>query len=247
MQPLSESKTVLIAENKGKRVFDLTDEELSALIQSLFVKLSIKISLQSTDERDAFKAEIAILKNFIRQNYGAKTNTEITLAFDLFVANKLKLDIFRMLDNVQFSNVMSAYSKYRDATIEHKDMNQLDEYLYEKPYTPSVQELIKIEWQKVQNLENATDLGGTMWQWLRDNKKVTLTNKEIVDFWDSAIDVFKREMQIESESRGMTLSRYIKHLGIDAKSETERIMKIAKELAFNEQLKRITNIDEFLK
>jgi len=188
--------------------------------------------------------EVAIVRDFIIENYGFLTIAEIELAYKLATLNKLDdAEFYGHFSPIYVSKVLNSYLYYRKKTLaetirrkEKYEINLLSEKNKPTPEEEAelTKKIFKDFYEQHQSGKDINDILNICWTFLRKYKMISPTKDEI----DKAMEFGEQK----SKSNEETIWKFYETSGINREDDVKRFARNYCVQRFFEKI----NIEEFL-
>lgn len=172
-----------------------TIEEKEDCLNFMIVILNIKVT--DDEEQDALNRQMLLINDQITRFHSNYTAKEIKEAMRLYVAKKLNIKIFRLIDSIAISEILEAYNLHRHRLTD--DFVKERKMLIEKPIEKSEHEKKKIFDDFVKMVyEEVLEKGYCPEAWyifkkLEDNKKIEISNEEKTKLYKKELAIYVPE------------------------------------------------------
>ena len=217
----NEEVKIVESVEKSVQVGYLKKEEISTLLQVVY-KWRMYVGLPKEDNPE----ELAIVRDFIYENFGHLTLKEIELAYTLSVMRKLEdCEFFGFFSPLYVGKVLDSYLYYRKRTMadvirrkEKFNFLELEEKNKPKPEEEAklTQEVFLDFYNQHKEGKEITDVFNICWNFLRKHKWINPTRPE----YDEAFEFAKAQ----SKKRELDFFDYNK-FGLDKENEIKKIAR----------------------
>jgi hypothetical protein len=129
------------------KISQCNEIELKGVLRAVMLKVGVRAANLPNDE------EKAMIIAFVKQNYGNHTNSEIKLAFDMAIADKLDIDLnevncYENFTCLYFSKIMTAYRNWAKEQIKYISEEQPTALPMAKQTSAEFVEFWRNEWNE---------------------------------------------------------------------------------------------------
>lgn len=158
----------------------------------MIVILNIKV--QDDEEQDSLNRQMLLINEQITRFHSNYTAEEIKEAMRLYVAKKLNIKIFRLIDSIAISEILEAYNLYKHRVTD--DFVKERALLIEKPIEKSEEEkqqifndFVKMVYEEVTE-KGFCDDAWYLFKQLEDNKKINISNEEKTELYKKELAIY---------------------------------------------------------